>query len=232
MTPTNRPSWARWQKKRQPHGCDDEGGKTRLPQRLSGCIAMNHLGNYFHEQRKGQGLSLGQLAVLVGYRNVSKGANRIARFEREGIVTDDLLAALADALGIDLPNGRAPHRTGPPGPSSSMGSLGFSRLCRYSWSSGIWQPFMASVKKPGDITTHAQAEAFACEYARTHRLRVCLILSRRHSVWIDEEGKVYARTEATPDKPNMPWMQLRSDKRKFLFRSQPRPVSQRADSPA
>ena len=39
------------------------------------------------------------------------------------------------------------------------------------------------------------------------------------SVWIDEQGLVYARTEATPDKPNMPWMQLRSDKRKFLFES-------------
>src|SRR5437588_201542 len=57
----------------------------------------NHLGRYFREQRIQQGLALGQLARLVGYRNVSKGANRITRFEREGKVTEDLLAVLAEA---------------------------------------------------------------------------------------------------------------------------------------
>lgn len=179
---------------------------------------MNNLGNYFHDRRKSQGLSLGQLAKLVGYRNISKGANRIARFERAGIITDDLLAALADALDIDYPT--------------------VERLIEQdrqehlrAWETWVNQPvpmqivvrYMAAVygnvRKPGDITTHAQAEAFACEYARKHRLRVCLILCRRHSVWIDEEGHVYSRTEATPDNPNMPWMQMRSDKRQFLFES-------------
>jgi len=177
---------------------------------------MNYLGGYFHEQRIRQSLSLGQLARLVGYRNVAKGANKICRFERGGIVTDNLLAALADALGIDHPT--------------------VERLIEQdrqehlrAWEAWVNQPvsmqlvvrYMAAVygkvKMPADITTHEQAEAFACEYARQHRLRVCLVLSRRQSVWIDDEGKVYARTEATPDKPNMPWMQARNDKRKFLF---------------
>ena len=154
----------------------------------------------------------------MGYRNVSKGANRIARFERDGIVTDNLLASLADALGIDLPTverlieqGRQDHLRAWEAWVSQI--VPIQLVVRYV------AAIYGSVKKPGQITTPEQAEAFACEYARQHRLRVCLILSRRQSVWIDEQGLVYARTEATPDKPNMPWMQLRSDKRKFLFQS-------------
>jgi transcriptional regulator with XRE-family HTH domain len=63
----------------------------------------NHLRDYFRGRRQRRGLSLGQLARLLGYRNVSKGSNRIARFERAGAVPADLLLHLADALGIDPP---------------------------------------------------------------------------------------------------------------------------------
>jgi transcriptional regulator with XRE-family HTH domain len=63
----------------------------------------NHLRTYFREQRDKRGLGLGQLARLIGCRNVSKGSNRIARLEREEAVPADLLLKLAGALGIDLP---------------------------------------------------------------------------------------------------------------------------------
>jgi len=177
---------------------------------------MNYLGGYFHEQRIRQSLSLGQLARLVGYRNVAKGANKICRFERGGIVTDNLLAALADALGIDYPT--------------------VDRLIEHdrqehlrAWEAWVNQPvsmqlvvrYMAAVygkvKMPADITTHEQAEAFACAYAREHKRQVCLAVSRRLSNWIDKEGVVYARTEAKPDSPNTPFMRLRGSGRAFLF---------------
>jgi hypothetical protein len=70
---------------------------------------------------------------------------------------------------------------------------------------------------PAEVTTHEQAEAWACEYARQQRLRVCLVLSRRHSVWIDALGVVESRTESTPGERNTPWMKLQGNKRKFLF---------------
>ena len=73
------------------------------------------------------------------------------------------------------------------------------------------------VPLPQEITTPEQAEAFACGYAQEHRHKVCLALSRRHSVWIDAEGQVYARTEATPDDPNVPFMRLRGSKSRFLM---------------
>ena len=61
------------------------------------------------------------------------------------------------------------------------------------------------------------AHAFACAYAREHGRRVCLALSRRLSVWINREGRVEARTEATPDTPNVPYMRLRGGGQRFLF---------------
>ena len=57
---------------------------------------------------------------------------------------------------------------------------------------------------PEGITTPEEAESWACEFAREHRWRVCLVVSRRISLWIDSFGLVEARTEATPGVPDMP----------------------------
>jgi hypothetical protein len=73
------------------------------------------------------------------------------------------------------------------------------------------------VPLPDEITTPEQAEAFACEYAKQNRRQVCLALSRRLSIWIDAEGKIYGRTIATPDEPNVPYMRLKGSGRRFLF---------------
>jgi hypothetical protein len=42
---------------------------------------------------------------------------------------------------------------------------------------------------PAEVTSKEDAEAWACTFARHYRCRVCLVLSRRWSVWIDATGK-------------------------------------------
>jgi transcriptional regulator with XRE-family HTH domain len=163
----------------------------------------NHLSDYFKEQRDKRGLSLGQLARLLGYRNVSKGATKISRFERQGYVTADLLLHLAEALGIDLP--------------TAEDLLEQDRQDRLrAWEEWVSQPVpmrlsvrympavYGTVALPEGVTTPERAEAFARAYAREHGLRVCLAVSRRLSVWVGKDGRVEARTEATPDTPNVP----------------------------
>ncbi len=176
----------------------------------------NHLGNHFHEQRLGQGLTLGHLARLVGYRNISKGANKIVRFEREGEVTEILLTALTEALHIDQDTVR--------------------RLIEQDrqewlreWEQWVSQPVpmqlivrylpavYGRVPLPEVVRTAEQAEAFACTYARQHGRRVCLAVSRRLSIWINNDGVVEARTEATPDDPNAPFMRLKGSGKRFLM---------------
>ena len=178
---------------------------------------MSHLGSFFHLQRLQVNLSLGQLARLVGYRNVSKGSNKICRFEREGTATEVLLAALADVLSIDLP---------------TVESLIDQDRKEYlhAWEAWVNEPVpmqliarympavYARVALPEEIKTAEQAEAFASEYARQHRRRVCLAISRRHSVWIDAEGQIEARTESTPDDLNVPFMRLKGNRTRFLMR--------------
>jgi transcriptional regulator with XRE-family HTH domain len=168
----------------------------------------SHLGNYFHDHRIQMGLSLGQLARLVGYGNISKGSNKICRFERDGIITEEILARLADALDIDLQTVEA---------LIDQDCLEHLR----AWEEWVSKPvpmclivrYLAAVygkvKLPEEITTHEQAEAFASKYAKDHRHSVCLALSRKHSIWINAQGQVYSRTEATPDDPNVPFMRLK-----------------------
>jgi len=72
-----------------------------------------------------------------------------------------------------------------------------------------------TVKLPEDITTPEQAEAWASTYAKEHGLRACLAISRRLSLWFGADGNVEVRTEARPDQPNQPWMQVKG--RIFLF---------------
>ncbi len=61
----------------------------------------SNLAEYFSTIRRRQGIGLGQLARMVGYRNVGKGASRIDKFEKYGQIHEDLLIKLAAALGID-----------------------------------------------------------------------------------------------------------------------------------
>ena len=68
---------------------------------------------------------------------------------------------------------------------------------------------------PDEITTTEEAEAWACEFARQNRRRVCLVVSRRLSVWIDESGQVQSRTKAKPGQTNEPYMEIAG--RRFLL---------------
>ena len=175
---------------------------------------MTNLGSFIRAERVGRGLTLGQLARLVGYLNLAKGARRIACLEQTGMGRADLLANIAEALILDWTT--------------------LERLAEQDrkdrlreWERWVSEPvpmylvvrLMGAVYAwrtlPSEIETPVEAEAWACTYARQHRCRVCLVLSRRWSVWIDADGQVEARTEARPGEPNMPLMQVCG--RRFLL---------------
>jgi len=80
-----------------------------------------------------------------------------------------------------------------------------------------WIPAVYSERLlPEEITTPEEAEGYACDQARQLKKYVCLVVSRRKSVWIDADGIVLRRTEATPfGGPNEPWMELKG--KRFLL---------------
>lgn len=62
---------------------------------------LKHLADHFKAARLAKGLALEDLARLTGHKNARKVAARIARFEQDGWVKDELLCRIADALDID-----------------------------------------------------------------------------------------------------------------------------------
>jgi hypothetical protein len=62
---------------------------------------MSQLGASIRAERKRQGVTLGQLARLVGYRNLAKGTRRLSCLEQTGMARADLLANVVDALSLD-----------------------------------------------------------------------------------------------------------------------------------
>ncbi|MFH0823698.1 MAG: hypothetical protein V2B18_13195 [Pseudomonadota bacterium] len=140
-------------------------------------------------QREHKGIRLGLPAEMIGYKNRNKGARLILLFEREGIVSDDLLRKLVVALDID-----------------QKGMIQAMDKDRADWEAWVSKSvpmqmivrLIAAVYRPhplpAEITTREKTEAYARDFAKRNHYSVCLVLNRRDSVWIGEDGDVRART--------------------------------------
>jgi transcriptional regulator with XRE-family HTH domain len=178
-------------------------------------IGMTKLAEHFRQTRLARGLRLGDLARRLGYKNVGKGANRINTFERGGRIHKDLFAKLAVALGID---------------SETVDRLVEEDRRQFfaEWNAWANEPIrphlvvrlMAAVYTihplPDEIQTVEQAEAYAADFARGKKMHCCLVLSRRLSVWIGDDGSFSGVTEAVPGEANVPYMCL--GKKPFLIK--------------
>ena len=157
-------------------------------------------------------MRLGPLAEMVGFQNHNKGARAILEFERRGVVSDDLLQKLITALEID-----------------QEGIAQAMEKDRAEWEAWVSEPVPVQMilrpipavnvlhAMPPEIETSAEAEKYARNYAKEKGFRVCLVLSRRESLWIDADGEKTYRTFAKPGVPNMPYTTL-GGQRRFVFR--------------
>lgn len=162
---------------------------------------MTHLAEYFRNERLKKKLRLGQVARMVGYKNVSKGSRRVETFEQTGHVRRELLDKLATALGID---------------AATVNSLvEEDRLVWQAWASTPIRPYIVvramatvycPVRIPDDVRSVEEAEEYAAGVARQKRMQVCLVLSRRLSVWFAADGTIEQVTEGVADdEPNQPF---------------------------
>lgn len=158
-----------------------------------------HLANYLREKRQRQGVSLGELARRIGYSNICKGCRRLDQFERTGHATrKDLPQRMGLALGVgddvvqrlawlDYADWQAWLNEPVP-----------MRLI-VRWLPGIY----VDEAVPADVRPDA-AERWASKVAIEQHRQVCLVVSRRLSIWFDEKGAVVARTETQAEEPNVP----------------------------
>ena len=165
-----------------------------------------HLADHFRNKRLALGLRLGDLALRVGYersgRSRAHGCNRLNRFETTGRITEAMLAKVASVLDI---------------PKTKIDELRQEDLReRARWLNEPIRPHMVvrlmaavycPVALPDGIESVEDAERYASEFARERRVQVCLVLSRRISVYFNADGSKASVSEATPDdEPNHPYM--------------------------
>ena len=145
-------------------------------------------------------------------RDHNKGARLILQFEREGIASHDILQKLITALQID-------HED----------MIKAIEKDQAEWEEWVCEPVPMQMiltpipavnilhPMPPEIETREEAETYARDCAKEKGFRVCLVLSRRESVWIDGNGEITCRTIAKPGVPNIPYTTV-GGQRRFVFR--------------
>jgi transcriptional regulator with XRE-family HTH domain len=175
---------------------------------------VSHLGEYFRERRVERNLTLGQLARLLGYQNLSKGSNRISSFEAGGKVHPDLLGKLAGILEIT------------PDEVRRLATEDYRDWL--AWADVPIRPYLVlrhmacvyqRIELPDDALDSEVAQQFATDLARERKRMVCLVLSRRLSIGFDSTGTAYSRMEATPDMPCEPYLVIGGRRCQFDFSS-------------
>ena len=149
-----------------------------------------HVAQFFRKRRLEMRLSLTQLARIIGYANLSKGYRRIDTFERTGTCHPVLFAKLTAALGITEVEIRAAEYldykqwlatpANPPTPYL---------LC---------SPIRGCIGLPAELTTVAEMERYAADYAKRHRTNVCLVLDKRIALRFAADGLLTGIIEAQP----------------------------------
>jgi hypothetical protein len=168
---------------------------------------MSLLSEHFKNERLARHLRLSQLAALAGYTNVGKGASRINVFETTGRIAPPVLTKVAAALGISVAT-----------VNELIAQDERNFLLEWNqWADKSIEPYLVvrlipavyrSEVIPLDVTSLEEGEAFAASRAKHWSKAVCLVISRRYSMWLDEAGEVYARTEAVPGSSSGPGMTL------------------------
>ena len=173
---------------------------------------MSHLSEYFRRRRAERMLGLGDLARLLGYQNVSKGANRIRAFEGGGKVHPALLGNLADVLRV--------------GPDEIRRLVAEDHADWLAWADEPIRPHVVvrlmacvyqRVQLPDAALDPEAAEAFAADIALHRKMRAWLVLSRRVSVGFDEAGGKRGRLEAKPEMPCEPFAMVGGHRVQFDF---------------
>ena len=176
------------------------------------------LAEHFHQLRVERGLNLAQLAGQVGYANTTKGINRLVTFERHGQIHPKLLQKLSVALGV---SDEVVRTLAAEDERQFLGDWN-------CWADVPVEPYTVvrllpavykTVRVPAEIGSFVAGEVFAADLARQWNRKVCLVVSRRYSLWLDEQGLAYAHTEAVPGEPNAPYMALGRSRRTHLVRS-------------
>jgi hypothetical protein len=172
-------------------------------------------GAYLAEQRRARHLNSHELARLVGYDNLTKGARRILALERDGVTVPGLLDKIVDALLLDrdhvfslMDEDRREFQAA----WEQWADEPVPPQLRRRWMAAVW----GRVPMPTGLT-RGEAVEFAQVRAVEEERTFVLIWSRREEIWIYPTGETYERRMNFGDVAG-PVMRLRGHgERGFVF---------------
>lgn len=175
---------------------------------------MRYLAKYVRRARVERKWSCQRLAKEIGYKNLNRGARRIIHLEREGGISKELLNKISESLELNPEKVQELQR-------KDEEDLRRRREAWVKkWEAWVKEPVPMELivriipavylkrEIPEDIADRETAIEFAKKIAKTEVRKVCLVISRRESAWINEEGKAVI-IKSTPHKLNMPWIQIK-----------------------
>ena len=145
---------------------------------------MTHLSEHFKKRRLEKGLSEKDLAKVVGYKNLFRGMRRIRTFEATGHAHAELVVNMAKALDVD---------------QATVARLAYEDY--KDWFKTVNQPaepyllrqmlFGGGMMRIPEHRRSAQAaQKCASDFAKRHKIEVCLVLSQRIRVWFASDGSL------------------------------------------
>ena len=169
-----------------------------------------HLRNLIHQHRESKGIKVGKMSEMLGYRNISKGSNKILRFEREGLASNELIQKLIDVLGVEpLEVQRALQEDYQDWQAWLDEPVEIELILKHK--SAVYQ----RVEIPAEIEGSEETTKNASEIAKKNHFEACLALNRRESVWIRADGTIKFKTTAKYGFPNIPYTGIGN--KKFHF---------------
>ncbi len=156
---------------------------------------VKHTGKYLKEERLKKNLNTAELSRLIGYKNVSKGMNRIVDLERENIIIPEVLVKIVEALNLDhsyvnslIEKDRAEDKR--------AFEKWLSEPIKMYYVIRIIPAIYMSYALPSYINSEDEALNFVAEIAREKHKKCCLVLSRKEKIFIDEDSQIEGRFEA------------------------------------
>ena len=166
------------------------------------------LSGYIKQERVNQGLNFGELAKLMGYKNISRGMRRAIDLEREGVVHPEVLEKIIKALELDR-----------------------NIIDRYikedneqkrrefeEWLSEPIQPYYIlriipaiyqSYDLPGNFSTEEEAAEYVAGIAKEKQKKALLCLSRREKISINEKGEIMGKIKTTIENAHYPYTRIK-----------------------
>ena len=135
----------------------------------------SQLGSHFRQVRLGKGISLRQLVEMIGYKDAAAGARRIRRFERTAQASNRLVRRLAAILEIDLATIEALTEKEIQARDQQL----YQDVVRFLTNLEIMPKRLIEMELSPEISTVAEAEAFAARTAKMHGARVLLVLAQQ-----------------------------------------------------